>query len=278
MSHGTGIGYIDRQNAFAKRHAAFFQRFPNLTTAINTAFDRTITATGALDPVIFYLGIRVVDDFEAIVVNTANDLALPAQSLLRGMYERIVTSSHLHHHPEDVTAFAEYDYVQRRKVAIAIRDTLGVSPEQDSAMQELELEYQRVKDRYLVACEKCGHKRVGPSWTKLDFVTMAKQQEHFADCLVHAYYLPLLQAHSTLRSASAVFEVKDGKPIFRTNHIELSDEVFRLAYVLILGSLQLQLYHFNPLRLATVLQIAVNDHLEIYPDEDEQQSPSLPGA
>jgi hypothetical protein len=278
MSHGTGIGYVDRQTAFAKRHAAFFSRFSHLMEAINTAFDRTITATGALDPVIFYLGIRVVDDFEAIVVTTANDLALPAQSLLRGMYERIVTMSHLHHHPDDVTAFAEYDYVQRRRVAFAIRDTLGVSPEQDSSMEELEREYQRVKDRYLVACEKCGHQRVGPSWTKLDFVSMAKQQEHFADCLVHAYYLPLLQAHSTLRSASAVFEVKDGKPVFRSNHIQLSDEVFRLAYVLVLGSLQLQLDHFNPSGLAMALQIAINDHLEIYPDEEDEQTPPSPGA
>ena len=47
-------------------------------TAINTAFDRSTTTGGALDPVIFHLGIRITDDFEAIVVTAANDLALPA--------------------------------------------------------------------------------------------------------------------------------------------------------------------------------------------------------
>lgn len=270
MTTGKGIGYITKQTAFAARHELFFARFPNLMSVINLAFDRTITATGALDPIIFYLGIRIIDDFEAIVVTAAN-----AQALLRGMYERLVTVAHLHDNPNDVTDFAEFDYVQRRRLAVAIRDTLGVSPEHQSAMDEMEGEYQRVKSRYEVACEKCGKKRVGPSWSKLDFVTQAKRQEQLAPFLVHAYYLPLLQTHSTLRSASSLIEIKNGESVFRTDHTHLADEVFRLAYVLVLNSLRLQFEHFQDSKLEKAIQIAVQDHLEIYPDED---APSTGGV
>ncbi|MGN6187062.1 MAG: DUF5677 domain-containing protein [Thermoanaerobaculia bacterium] len=278
MTRGTGIGYIAKQTEFAERHSTFFERFPNLMRAINIAFDRTITAKGALDPIIFYLGIRIIDDFEAIVVTAANDLALPAQALLRGMYERIVTVAHLHDNPDDVTAFAEYDYVQRRRVAVAIRDTLGYLPERKEAMEELECDYQRVKGNYEISCDKCGAKRVGPSWSKLDFVTQAKRQKQFAPVIVDAYYLPLLQVHSTLRSASALIEVKDGKPIFRTGHEQLADEVFRLSYVLAINSLQLQLKHFNPPALEQALEMVVQDCLDIYPEPADAEAPEPGGA
>ncbi len=272
MARGTGIGYIAKQTAFAQRHSLFFERFPHLMKVINTAFDRTITTAGALNPIIFYLGIRIIDDFEAIVVTAANDLALPAQALLRGMYERIVTVAHLHDNPEDVTAFAEFDYVQRRRVAIAIRDTLGYSPEQEAAMEDLEREYQRVKANYEVSCDRCDKKRVGPSWSRLDFVTQAKRQEQLAPFIVHAYYLPLLQVHSTLRSASALIEVKEGKPVFRSGYADLADEVFRLAYVLAINSLQLQAKHFDVPSLDSALEVCVQDCLEIYPEPDHGEA------
>ena len=61
---GISVGYIEKQTAFAQRHGAFFERRANLMRAINMAFDRTLEAVGNLDPLIFYLGMRAVDDFE----------------------------------------------------------------------------------------------------------------------------------------------------------------------------------------------------------------------
>lgn len=151
---GISVGYIEKQTAFAQRHGAFFERRANLMRAINIAFDRTLEAEGTLDPLIFYLGMRAVDDFEAVAILAANDLALPAQAALRGMYERLVTVAHLHSNPSDATDFAEFDYVQRRKLANAMRDALGYSPEDPATLEEFEREYQRVKARYEVSCVK----------------------------------------------------------------------------------------------------------------------------
>jgi hypothetical protein len=265
-----GVGYIEKQDEFRRRHQLFFDRFPNLVTAIDAAFDRTLTAASVpLDPLIFYLGMRAVDDFQAIVVLAANDMALSAQSLLRGMYERIVTAAHLHDNPDDAVDFAEFDYVQRRKLANAVRTTFGYSPEDPATLAEFEREYERVKARYEVACDDCGKRRMGPGWSKLDFVTQAKRQQRLADYVAHAYYLPLLQAHSTLRSASALLEVRDGTHEFRRDFRQLSDEVFRLAYVLLLNCLQTQVDHFGLPNLDKALRTAVADHLDIYPAESE---------
>ena len=273
--HMIGVGYIEKQNEFMQRHQLFFDRFPNLLAVINGAFERTLTAASApLDPLIFYLGMRAVDDFQAILVLTANDIALPAQALLRGMYERIVTAAHLHDNPQDALDFAEFDYVQRRKLANALKNTLGFSPEDPATLEEFEREYQRVKARYEVACDGCGKKRMGPGWSKLDFVTQATRQPRLADYVVHAYYLPLLQAHSTLRSASALLEVKDGTHAFRSDFRQLSDEVFRLTYVLLLNGLQTQVDHFGLPDVDKALTIAVADHLDVYPAEPNEEPPT----
>jgi hypothetical protein len=264
---GISVGYIEKQTTFAERHRVFFERRANLMMAINTAFDRTLEAVGNHDPLIFYLGMRAVDDFEAVAILAANDLALPAQAVLRGMYERLVTIAHLHSNPSDATDFAEFDYVQRRKLAKAMRDALGYSPEDPATLEEFEREYQRVKARYEVSCEKCGTKRMGPSWSKLDFVTQTKRQPLFAPYIAHAYYLPLLQAHSTLRSASSQLQVKDGQLSFITDRRDLSDEVFRLAYVLLLNGLATQEEHFHTPGLSEALEVAIADHIAIYPED-----------
>jgi Family of unknown function (DUF5677) len=184
-----GVGYIEKQDAFIQRHQLFFDRFPNVLAVINAAFERTLTpAAVPLDPLIFYLGMRAVDDFQAIVVLAANDIALPAQALLRGMYERIVTAAHLHDNPQDALLFGEFDYVQRRKLANAVKSTFGYSPEDPATLEEFEREYQRIKARYELACDGCGKRRLGPGWSPLDFVTQAKRQPRFADYVVHAYW------------------------------------------------------------------------------------------
>jgi hypothetical protein len=264
---GRGVGYLLKQTAFAQRHEQFFALFPSVKAAIDAAFDRTIMASGNLDPLIFYLGLRSVEDFEAIVVLAANDLALAAQSLLRSMYERLVTAAHLHTNPEEATAFAEFDYVQRRRLANAVRDTLGYSPESAETLEEFEREYQRVKQHYEVACGKCGARRVGPGWSKLDFVTQAKRQARFAPFVVHAYYLPLQQAHSTLRSASSLLQLTDGQVAFKQSHAKLADDVFRLAHVLLLHGLYTQYEHFRVSEIDAALTTAMADYMQIYPSK-----------
>jgi hypothetical protein len=255
---------------FRRRHERFFEAWPRLLATINTAYDRRLKANGTQDPVIFYLGIRMVDDFDAILLLAGNGLALAAQSLLRGMYERLVTAAHLHEHPDEAMTFAEFDIVQRRRAAIAIRDTIGLTPERELKLDELEKEYQRVKDNYIMKCRKCGDPRGGTSWSKLDLVTMAKKQPELSPLLYVGYYLPLLQAHSTLKSISMLLEEEDGALQFRKDYTELSDEIFRLAYLMLLHSLEVQSAHFGEPILEEKLGLALDDYMKIYPPKDRQ--------
>src|SRR5262245_8609795 len=120
------IGRKDKHDAFVERHREFFARYPSLIAAETAAFDRTLAATGNLDPIIFYLGIRCADDFVAITLLAAHGLGLAATALVRGMYERVVTAVYLHHHPDEVQEFADFDIVQTHRLISSITKTMGV--------------------------------------------------------------------------------------------------------------------------------------------------------
>jgi hypothetical protein len=107
-------------------------------------------------------------------------------------------------------------------------------PEQEAAMEELEREYHRLNANYEVSCDNCGKKQVGPSWSRLGFVTQAKRQEQLAPSLcTHTIYLFY---KCIARSAPPAASLKSSK----TNQFsaDLADEVFHLAYVLAINSLQ----------------------------------------
>lgn len=262
----AGIGSPQEEADFLARHAEFFKRFPNLQKAIDIAFERTITSKGPVDPLIFYLGMRAVDDFLSIMLLASRGFGLSATALLRGMYERVVTAHYIHENPDEAMAFAEFDFVQRRKAAIAIKESLGFSPENEQQMQELEKNYQRVKAAYeITVCEKCGTKRVGPSWNKLDFVSLVKTlPSRVKDLVVPAYYMTLLQAHSTLQSISALLEETPQGLVFRKSHREEGDRSFRLAQILVLQVLNTQFEHFKLEALDQPLNVAIKDHFEIW--------------
>ncbi len=258
------VGDTEKQDRFVERNRAFYERYPNLLRAINDAFQRTFESDQIVDPIIFYLGNRTVIDFDAIFILAANDMALPAQSLVRGMYERVVTAGHLAQNPTEAQAFAEFDYVQRRRAAMVLKELGDVPIDQEENLESLEENYQKVKDQFLVSCE-CGKSRVGPSWSKLDFVSMAKRQESvIRDLLVHAYYLPLQQAHSTLKSASALLQITNDEKTYRTTYEQLSDETVRLVHILLLHALRIQLEHFQLPELDASLDVAMADHLHIF--------------
>ena len=256
------VGDTEKQDRFVTRNLAFYERYPNLLRALNDAFKRTVQSDRIVDPIIFYLGHRTVVDFEAIFILAANDMALPAQSLVRGMYERVVTAGHLAQNPAEAQAFADFDYVQRRRAAMTLKELGDIPIEQQENLDVLEEHYQRVKDQFLVSCE-CGKSRVGPSWSKLDFASMAKRHDAIRELLVHAYYLPLQQAHSTLKSASALLQMSNNEKTYRTSYEELSDEICRLAHLLLLHALQVQRDHFRLPDLEASLEVAFADHVYI---------------
>jgi hypothetical protein len=269
MRKVVGVGSRQKEAAFIKRHEVFFDRLESLLAAEDAAFNRTITSRGSSDPIIFYLGIRIADDFTAIMTLATYGFGLSAMALLRGMYERVVTATYLVEHPAEADMFAEFDFVQRYKSAQHVKQTIGVSPENEAGMNELLQEYQRVKANYeMPDCKKCETTRPMVGWNRLDTVAMAYQFEATRALVVPAYYVPLGQSHATLKSISAYLKEVNGEFTFNRDQTEQADSMFRLAHLLMMQSLHLQVKHFSESNTETAVTKAMNDYLKIWPSND----------
>ena len=264
-----GIGSREKEQAFIARHRRFFQRLSSLLHAEGVVFNRTIKATDQADPIIFYMGIRTADDFMAVMQLAAFGFGLSAMALVRGMYERVVTAAFLAAHPQEATRFAEFDFVQRFKTAQQVKNTMGVFPEEQAAMDELVREYQRVKPQFEVPlCKKCGTTRTSVGWHRLDVVAMAHQVPPLSDIVVPAYYLPLGQAHATMRSISAYVKDVGGKLVFQRDQSAAADEMFKLAHLLLMHAFKIQAEHFKGRKLKKAVNQVIADYLAIWPSAE----------
>ncbi|MGB9122955.1 MAG: hypothetical protein WCE73_20235, partial [Candidatus Angelobacter sp.] len=90
------LGYVPAEvEDFSKRHQLFAERFKNIKTALASAFKRTLESNSPADRVLFGLGRLCVEDFNEILVLSANGYGFGAVKLIRGMFERLVTASYL---------------------------------------------------------------------------------------------------------------------------------------------------------------------------------------
>lgn len=259
------IGRKDKHDAFITRHQKFFDRFPNLLKAEEVALGRTLNAKPGIDPIIFYLGIRCAEDFTAVTLLAAHGLGLSATSMIRGMYERSVTAAYLHENPKDWQLFADFDVVQKRRAAQAIKETIGFDPDDQKRHEDLEAEYAKIKSQYEVkVCKTCKTTRVGTSWHKLDLVTMAKSLPNLRELVVPGYYIPLSQAHSTFKSIASLIEEKDGNILFKNDYSEECDRAFKLAHLLMIHVLQVQADHFKIPEIEAWVKAAVDDYVAIW--------------
>lgn len=265
------IGSKPTHDAFLRRHAKFVAKIGNLTAAENVVFGRTLTSDNTLDPVLFYLGIRSVEDFNAILLLAAHGQALAANALMRGMYERVVTTSYLQQNPEEVERFVDFDYIQRYKAALALKDTVGLKTEEEPGFETLRQKAESVKPHFIVTdCKKCGTKTLGPTWSRLHFVQMTKKVPPLDDLLVGGYYLPLLQAHSTFKSITAMLHQSGGELTFKSDYTELCDEAFRLAYLLLMHVFKIQAQHFKAKEIEKAVNLVITDYLDIYPNKQDE--------
>lgn len=262
------IGRADKHDAFVQRNKSFFERMEQLLDAEEVIFGRTLESDKVDEVIIFYSGIRCAEDFIAITLLAAHGFGLDAIALVRGMFERAVTAAYLHLHPDEAQAFADFDIVQRHRAAQAISETLGVDAENEAGFAELRKDYQEVKKRFEVTdCSDCGTKRVGPSWSKLDFVSMAKGLPQFRELVVEGYYIPLSQAHSTLKSVTALLDFSNGEPEFRKEHRVEADRAFQIAHRILIRVMQTQAEHFPTSAIREAVERSVVDYHEIWPDE-----------
>jgi hypothetical protein len=109
------FGHPERQREFAERHIELLWTIEDLKPAIDEALKNC--KTDNLETRVLYTLVRILveDDFNAILLLCANGYLPSAKVVLRAMFERTVTLTYLHKHPDAVVLFYEYFWVDRYK-------------------------------------------------------------------------------------------------------------------------------------------------------------------
>jgi hypothetical protein len=270
------FGLREEWIAFQSRNKEFFARLPNLQAALDGAFLRTIYTSELLDQVMFLMGRLCVEDFFEILLLAANGYGFGAFKILRGLYERAVTLAYLNEHPEEIDAFTNFYWISQHKVVAALTSCYGDDVLPTQVIEETEGNYRAFKERYLVAdCKTCGTKRLNHTWSRLDFVSMAKQSGSLGKLIVEAYYLPLSHAHSTMTSFLSRLEERpeEGFGFNPEAQPAEADMALRVAHLVILGVLEVQVNHFNPEGLEGKFQTALQDFNCIWPGKRPAETP-----
>lgn len=260
------FGIQEEWENFRERHVLFFEKFPNLRTAMATAFLRKGSSAEAIDRFVFLYGRLCCEDFHEVLLCCGNGYGFAALKLVRSLYERAVTIRYLHEHPDELTAFLDFHHIQAYKLLIPVEETFGGIVSK-AVSDEVKTKYDEVKRDFLITvCERCGTKRVNHTWNKLDFVSLAKRSGSLGPLLVQGYYLPMRHAHATLGSLMSRLEYtpEEGLSFVPNAQREDADQAFIVAHNIIIEVLRVQEERFKVPHLEEQLQVCAKDFLEMY--------------
>jgi Family of unknown function (DUF5677) len=264
-------GFPDEATAFDQRHPQWAAVMSRLADVINLALTRTQLMDTPIDKFVYFYGALVAEDFMEIFLMGANGYGFGAMKLLRSMYEHTVTLKYIHDHPEELQAFFDFDRVQQYKLMKPILDTFGGSALPADTVADTLQRYEEVKDRFMVkSCKSknCEEKRVGHTWSKLDFVSMAKKTGAIGTLIVPGYFFPLRHAHSTYRAMTERIERGDDHLGFRReSQPNEADQALMTAHNCLLVALEVQEERFKIDGLQAAIQNAVRDWALIWSPE-----------
>ncbi|MGO9125003.1 MAG: DUF5677 domain-containing protein [Terriglobales bacterium] len=259
-------GFPDECKKFDERNPEFYPGLARLVDALNLAFTRIHDNPNVTDRFIYLFGRMCVEDFMEIVLVSMHGYGAAAMKLLRSMYEHTVTLRYLFEHPDGINTFMDYYHVQQDKLMRPMLETFGQGILAAETIAEVKRKAQAVKDKFMVIdCVKCGTKRLNHTWSKLDFVSMAKQAGEIGGLIVPGYFLPLRQAHSTFGGLTDRLEVVSNVMGFRQESEEkMVDTSLMTAHHCILNVIEIQAQHFKIGGLPEAWQSCSEDFLRIW--------------
>lgn len=266
------IGFTDRQQAFIESNRAFFDRFPHLQQATETAFLRSIETVSSVQSIVFHLGRVSVEDFMEILVLCGNGYGIGGLKLLRGMYERAVTARYLHQNPAEVDAFIEYAWISTQKLI----DASGATGFNQETLDLVKTRAAEARPKFQVpVCEDCGTTRLNHTWSRLDFVSMAKKTGGLGELIAPAYNQPTLQAHSSAWSIVSRVQRAGDRMTFQSGpQLEPAIHALQFGHLILLDVLNLQHEHFGLANLEDQLRVCHDDYGAIW--NPERETPPAP--
>jgi hypothetical protein len=260
------FGVPEAWDRFSKTNKKFIERVPNLIRARDIAFSQRTLKKRSVDMAVFLLGLLCSQDFSEVLLLCENGYQMAAQKILRGMYERAVTAHYLHMHPDEVDHFFDFHWVADHKLLKAIRETFGDDALDKDRVMEVETGFAGVKADFKVdVCKKCGSTRLNNTWSKLDFVSMARSCGTLGDLIVPAYYFPLQQTHPNLLALAGSVRGESDHELELDLNVQpgLGETELGTAHAILLAVLDLQKEHFQVTELVQPLQVCIQDFVDI---------------
>src|SRR5713226_2943072 len=150
-----GFGNYDAWQSFNEQFPCFVRIHPALQELRDKVFVGQFEVRHHADHIVFGLGRVCVEDFEQILSLCGNGFGIGAMQMLRSMYERQVTAAFISKYPDEVDAFASYDYVHTRKLVEQLKEVYKDEPEilngiiPEDERDKIEENFQAVKKDFM---------------------------------------------------------------------------------------------------------------------------------
>lgn len=268
MASGFAIyGFPDECRKFDDRHPLWQEIMTNLERALNIAFTRVQVMDGSADKLVYFFGRVCLEDFMEILLVSYHGYGVAASKLVRSMYEHTVTLRYLHEHLAEVETFIDYYLVQNDKLISRLVETFGDNILPAEVIAEARRKAAEVKQDFMVpVCDHPDAKmRLNHTWSKLDFVAMAKKTGDLGKLIIPGYYMPLRHAHATFAGLTERLEVVNGQMSLKPDaQPEMADRSLITAHNCILNALEVQKEHFRIEGLEEAMQVCFRDFVRVW--------------
>jgi hypothetical protein len=116
-------------------------------------------------------------------------------------------------------------------------------------------------------CKKCGTKRLNHTWSKLDFVAMAKKTGSLGELIVAAYFFSLRHAHATFGGLTERLEITDDRMEMKQDQTDVADRSLIPAHLCILNVLEVLDERFKIEGLKEAIQVCFQDYERVWTSE-----------
>lgn len=207
----------------------------------------------------FILARTAVDDYSEILTLASNGFGVGALKLLRGMYERVVTSAYVSLYPEVSRALVDDAWIQYWKIW---KRAVGLNPNLANAIAQNDIDNLKTKAdearvRYRESfCKECNQLIQMSAWTKVDLNTMAQKVDSrltelglphssLSGLYLMCYLEPTVTEHATGASINDKFALVDGLWTYKMDTSKERRHGVVFGHLLLLLMLQRQDQHFG---------------------------------
>jgi hypothetical protein len=268
------IGSFAEQKRFIERNGRFLVEYPSLNKLSQKIFLRALKSPNrheverlrklpeddpaviafednmAAERIIFYLGRMAVDDFGEILTLAGNGRGFGAYKIVRGMYERVVTTLYIEKNPAEARTFAESSAITKLNY---LKRTFEASPESRSRFSD---EFMTTIERDAAAaqakrkqsiCSKCRQPITQEAWTRVSLDVMAKAAESALEAFYPQFYLEgTAQSHANMFGIERrLIRKKGGGITYKDTSEEEARFAVHLGHHLMLRLLAMQNRYFS---------------------------------